>query len=98
MSIKRWVAKYPERKAAATRLYQAAKRQAVAPWANRKAMLAFYEEARRLTKETGVPHHVDHIIPINHPTICGLHVETNLQVIPAAENVRKGNRLTALSA
>ena len=61
-------------------------------------MLAFYEEARRLTEETGIVHHVDHIIPINHPLICGLHVETNLQVLPAAENSRKGNRLTALAA
>lgn len=98
-SARRWAKKFPERKAAAVRLYQASRRQAVPPWADRKAMLAFYAEARRLTLETGMPHHVDHIIPINHPLVCGLHVETNLQVLPAKANISKGNRLpTALSA
>lgn len=98
-SVKRWAEKYPERRAAYVRHYQAAKRRAVPPWADRKAMLAFYEEARRLTRETGIPHHVDHIIPIKHPLICGLHVEHNLQVLPAKANASKGNRLpAALSA
>lgn len=98
-SIKRWRAKYPERAAAAIRLYQAQKRKALPKWADRNAMRAIYAEARRLTKETGVEHHVDHIIPINSPVVCGLHVEANLQVIPAVENARKGNRLpTALAA
>lgn len=44
------------------------------------------------TKTTGIRWEVDHIVPLVHPQVCGLHVETNLRVIPAIENRRKGNR------
>jgi len=50
--------------------------------------IPFYAEARRLSRETGIPHHVDHIIPIAKG---GLHCQTNLQVITATENIKKGD-------
>lgn len=34
---------------------------------------------------------VDHIVPLNHNYVCGLHCEDNLQIITEKENERKNN-------
>jgi len=46
-----------------------------------------------LNPSTGVPHVLDHIIPVDHPLVCGLTVPWNMQVIDAPLNAKKGNKL-----
>lgn len=50
----------------------------------------YYEDAARLTKETGTPYHVDHIWPVSRG---GPHLPFNLRVIPGSENCSKGARI-----
>lgn len=61
-------------------------------WADPDAIRCLYQEALRKTLETGIVHHVDHIIPIKGKLVSGLHIETNLQVIPAEDNIKKSNK------
>jgi hypothetical protein len=60
-------------------------------WADFVAIKAIYEEARRRQIETGVPHEVDHEIPLQHPRVCGLHVPGNLVPRTRKQNQAKKN-------
>jgi hypothetical protein len=66
--------------------------QATPAWADLHAIRLFYLQAQYMTSVTGLSHHVDHIVPLNGGTVCGLHVQDNLQVLPARKNLQKHNR------
>lgn len=65
-------------------------------WADRELIKELYALAQKLTEQTGIPHEVDHVIPLQGRNVSGLHVETNLQVITATENRRKSNKYDAV--
>lgn len=79
-------ARYHSSKRRVTKIY------AEPPWADRAKIREIYEQAVAETRKTGVKYAVDHIIPLTHPKVCGLHVPWNLQVITAQENFRKNNK------
>lgn len=75
---------------------RARKRNALPLWFGELDELAAQEAAHLCViraQATGIPWHVDHAIPLAARTACGLHCAANLQVIPAAMNAWKNNKM-----
>ena len=89
---RKWAAENRDKANAIKAKYKAAKIQRTPQWADLDKIEEFYAEARRLTEETGIDHHVDHIFPLRGDVVSGLHVETNLQILTAEQNHRKYNK------
>ena len=88
---RRWYHNNKARSHANTVAYKMRREQRTPSWANEQLISAYYMEAKRLEELTGIKFHVDHIIPLQGELVSGLHVETNLQVLTATDNLRKSN-------
>lgn len=73
-------------KNALNRMRNARLKKATAPWANLSEIKKIY----KLAAERNLV--VDHIVPLNNPLVCGLHVEDNLRCIPRELNAMKSNK------
>lgn len=66
--------------------YSTSKKKSMPKWADKK-------EINKVYKNCPKGYHVDHIIPLNSPIVCGLHVSWNLQYLLPIDNIKKGNKL-----
>jgi len=62
------------------------------PWVDRSALRRLEYRAQCVTEMTGVLHEIDHVVPLNHPLVCGLTVPWNLEIVPARVNGAKSNK------
>ncbi len=77
--------------------YRATRLRATPDWLTSQQLeqiTEMYICAQMFKLYTGQEYHVDHIVPLQGKNVCGLHVPWNLQVIPASENLSKGNKLS----
>ena len=94
--ISRYAKEYRKRNPSACRLHESirrARKKAVpGPHSliERLMIKYLYEDARRITKETGIKHEVDHVIPLSKG---GPHLPWNLKVITATANREKYNKV-----
>ena len=98
----RYYAKNVARRMAESAEHRAAKVDGIPPWLTAEqsaAIIAMYQRAVDLGEVTGVPHAVDHIVPLvgicrktwmttgeRKQVVCGLHVPWNLRAIPQGMN------------
>lgn len=58
--------------------------------------LAVFYAMQRLgriyTPILGVQLSVDHVVPLNHPMVCGLHRIANFEIVPLVDNIAKSNQ------
>lgn len=87
---------HPGAKNSDTAKRRAAKLQRTPKWLTQDDLWMLqeaYKLAALRTKMFGFAWHVDHVLPLQGDVVSGLHVPTNIQVIPWIDNVRKGNKL-----
>lgn len=72
---------------------RALRRAAIPKWADMEAIRQIYKTCNAYNARDEADFQVDHIIPIKGENVCGLHVESNLRIIPKALNMSKGNRM-----
>jgi len=92
---KTWRQRHPDRKLADTRKRQIQKLHRTPKWLTKSDWIEInwaYTYAKQLTKETGIKHEVDHIIPLRGKNISGLHCPQNLQILTKDQHKSKSNK------
>ena len=64
--------------------------KATPPWCDLNHVWDIFLTAAIMRRE-GRDVQTDHMVPVNHPYVCGLHCPDNLRNIPSQENQRKSN-------
>ena len=91
---KEWKKMHPERLQALSAKRRSAKIRRMPNWLNaghRLEIDSVYALCNAW-RSIGFDYHVDHIAPLQGKSVSGLHVPWNLQILPAKENISKGNR------
>jgi len=90
---KKWRSNNPEKLAIANRRYLSIRKQAIPMWSEPELIKRIYLMRDRLNEMWGTSFEVDHIVPLQGKTVCGLHCWDNLQLLEAKLNSSKGNKL-----
>jgi len=93
---KTWKAANPELVIANSKHRRTKHKQATPKWLTQEhktQIKQFYLDAMLVSKVTGVPYAVDHIVPLRGELVSGLHVPWNLAVITREENSKKSNKI-----
>jgi len=96
-----WKEKHPEEVKASNKHRRDKHKQATPSWLTdeqKRQIKQLYIDAMTVSRVTGVPYVVDHIVPLRGEDVCGLHVPWNLQIMTRAENLKKSNKLLDTSA
>ena len=75
-------------------LNRAKRNNRLVEWANKAYIADLYRNAKEASVIFNIDYEVDHIIPLLGKKVSGLHVESNLQIIPKHLNRTKGNKYT----
>ena len=89
LRLRKWQRDNPTRVAYHNNKRRAARLNATPPWLTAE----HWDEIAEIYANCPAGYHVDHIVPLLGESVRGLHVPWNLRIIPAEENLSKGNRL-----
>lgn len=92
-NISSWAKSNPEKRRGYKAKRRSIKSQATPPWltdSDKKLIQELYIQAKNMAGNF----HVDHVIPLVHPLVCGLNVLANLKIVEAKVNLKKGASFT----